>query len=364
MKQVFYGGIAGIISVVIVAVFLSFSFYKQALQTVEDRVFKEMLIVVKQTAKSIEDLMHNSITDLEWMSEYPFIKKIEEPRTTKYLNRLRKQHKFFYLIFRLERDGTCSYIYPPHYLSGVIGKNFAFREYFQQIKKTKRPAVSSLVVAGQYKDVKNKYKALIIAVPVLSEDGKFLGVLGTDVKITDIAKRFITPLRFGKNGYAWMLDSKGNTFIHPDPDQIGINVIKKNFSPSLTKLARTALATRQAGTGEYEYKGIKKLVSYAPVNINNRIWLVALSVPYGYVKELVYPVYIRLIFLMVFVVLVILLGGIYLIYKTKEVRSLKEKIVNLEIKIDEEMKQKEVGEITQTEYFQKLMQQAENFKIK
>jgi hypothetical protein len=66
--------------------------------------------------------------------------------------------------------------------------------------------------------------------------------------------------------------------------------------------------------------------------------------------------------LMIFVVISIVVGGVLFISKLREVKRLKEKMVELEIKIDEERKKKEVEEITGTDYFKTLMEKAEEFK--
>ena len=351
--------IAGVVSV---SILLSFAFYESAVEAVEKEVRKELLIMAMQTSNSIENFIQAAITDLSWLSELSYIKKIKEPETSKFLNRLRERKRFFYVIFRLDRNGRCTYVNPKNALPGVIGKDFSFREYFKQAKRTGEPVVSGLLVSGYYKNVKNKYKAVVVAVPIFDKYGRFDGVIGTDIKVSDLARRFILPIRIGKDGYAWMLDGRGVTLVHPDPKNIGKNVITGNVSKDLAHLVESALLTKTPGTGSYTYKGVKKLVSFAPVRFDGHVWLVAISIPYKDVHHLVYPMYVRLLGLMIFVVIVTVVGGLLFIKKTREVRKLKEKMVELEIRIDEDRKKKEVEEITRTDYFKTLMEKAEEFK--
>lgn len=352
----------GVISgIIVIALVLSYSFYQSALKAVEGEVRKELLIMAKQTARSIEDLIHTTVADLSWVAKFPEVRNIHEPETTRFFNSLRKKRQFMYVIFILNKQGKCIYVNPRDALPGVIGKDFSFREYFKQARRTGEPVVSGLITSGYYKDVKNKYKAIVVAVPILDKKGNFEGIIGTDIKVSFLAKRFILPLKVGKRGYAWMLDGEGNTLVHPNPKNIGVNVIKANISPDLTHLAERALLTKEAGSGSYTYK-FKKLVSFAPVKFDGHIWLVAVSMPYQDIKELVYPMYLRLVGLMIFVVISIVVGGVLFISKLREVKKLKEKMVELEIKIDEERKRKEVEEITGTDYFKTLMEKAEEFK--
>lgn len=147
--------------------------------------------------------------------------------------------------------------------------NVSDRDYFKAVMSGKEVAFSNLLVS---KATGNK--VIVIAVPVKGPTG-LVGVLaGTFEPKTLWAK--IANLKYGQNGYAYMIDSTGLVMAHPDESKVMKEDFTKTNSESLNRLAEKMLKG-EPGTGRYTYEGVEKLVAYAPVKSTG--WVVALNAP-------------------------------------------------------------------------------------
>ncbi|MHC1725470.1 MAG: Cache 3/Cache 2 fusion domain-containing protein [Syntrophobacteraceae bacterium] len=63
--------------------------------------------------------------------------------------------------------------------------------------------------------------------PVLSEEGKIIGMLYTGIKEQDSSElnNAITGTKIGQSGYVFVMDSSGVLIVHPRPDLVGKNVL-------------------------------------------------------------------------------------------------------------------------------------------
>jgi len=354
-------GFGSVLGVLLAAVLVSYSFYQKAIETAETMIRKEMLIMADQTARGIEDLIRDYMVETEWLAELPRIRKVREPETTTFLDKERKDKPYMRIVVIEDRNGILKYINPPDALKGVIGKDFSFRDYFQKAKDTGKVAVSDMIESGQYEDVKDRFKGVVIAAPLPGPDGGFNGVVGSVIDVTDIAKRFVLPVRVGKEGYAWMLDENGVTMAHPEAGRVGEKVTERNL---IAKALLDRILKGEKGFGEYTRSGEKgkKIIAFSAVKVDGHVWPVGVTVPYSEVEMLVYPIYTRLLILMIFVVGIILGGGVVFMRKAAEVKRLKQEIVALEIRIDEEKRSQAVESITETDYFRTLAEKVEAMK--
>ncbi len=90
------------------------------------------------------------------------------------------------LVYLLAEDGTMLFHYPlgP---GSTIGWNFAFRDYFQAAQRTRRPVLSK----GRISPTTQK-PVVTAAAPVLDEQGRFLGVVGTNIALERLSEALQT----------------------------------------------------------------------------------------------------------------------------------------------------------------------------
>lgn len=89
--------------------------------------------------------------------------------------------------------------------------------------------------------------------PMLDENKKVIGALAIgDKQLDTTTEKFINDIKIGQTGYIYIMDSKGNTLIHPQIK--GQNIYGFNFTKQIIK--------NKNGLIDYEFKGVHKLAAY------------------------------------------------------------------------------------------------------
>ena len=116
------------------------------------------------------------------------------------------------LLFRLNDRGISTHCLPEDRLKGVTGKDFSFREYFKEVKRTGRPYISRTLLAGgeEYGEVEGRFKTVFIVVP-LYDNGKFAGVLGASLDLASLLEKSmrVGEIKTGRTEYCWAIDDRG-----------------------------------------------------------------------------------------------------------------------------------------------------------
>ncbi len=202
----------------------------------------------------------------------------DQERAVAYLSKL--EEGFFPLadtLFHVDANGTL--------LSTKGAKlDVSEREYFVQAMKTGKTVVSDAIVSKATNAV-----VFVIAVPVIGRDGSPVGVVAESIRMTEIAAT-INREKFGKTGYAYMLDAAGLVVAYPDADFIlKLNLgdpesyratLNVEEDPRLVAMTKRMVAG-ESGYGYYRHGGREKLAAFAPVA--GSPWFVAVS---GYRSEI------------------------------------------------------------------------------
>lgn len=148
-----------------------------------------------------------------------------------------------------------------------VGLSLADRDYFKEAMSGKANIGNAAL---------NKVTGLPfvpVAVPILSPDGKVLGVMANILDIGYLSQ-LINDTKTGKTGYAFMVDKEGRMIAHPDKE----NILKLNLTTlaGMEDLAKK-MVSGQAGVENYVFKGVAKTAGFAPVPLTG--WSIGLSLP-------------------------------------------------------------------------------------
>ncbi|HEX3011991.1 MAG TPA: methyl-accepting chemotaxis protein, partial [Syntrophomonadaceae bacterium] len=188
------------------------------------------------------------------------------------------------------------------------------RDYF-------KTALSGQFAMSEPLESKSDGKLVImLACPIKDNSGNVSGVLTATIegsKLNDI----IANIKYGKSGYAYMLNKEGTTIAHPDvevvknKDNTREDVKKDAALADLVKLEEQMTAG-QKGFGYYSYKGVSKCLAYAPVGVNN--WSIAVVEPKSEIMQPVNALLLKMLIWVVVMLVLSILVGLYMGRKIKK----------------------------------------------
>lgn len=134
--------------------------------------------------------------------------------------------------------------------------------------------------------IQQDIKRFFIVAPVC-RPGFSAGAVILSVDIQDVARTFLSPIKSGSRGYAWMMDEKGNLLYHPtQPDMVGRNLYKTDSS--CFKCHKTFDAEKRIIEGKGDYygryvapTGEDKILAFSTAAVGGSRWIVAVSAPYS-----------------------------------------------------------------------------------
>ncbi len=158
------------------------------------------------------------------------------------------------------------------------GTDLSGEEYFRKASGGK-PVIGKVKVSEKGEDY------VIVAAPLkptaISTTDKAIGTILVGWKLNALNKR-IGELKFGKTGFAFLVDNKGMIILHPEKELM----MKTNIADleGMESVARRMMASEE-GIEECPYKGDDKIVAFAPIQAAQ--WSVGLVISK---KELMSPI--------------------------------------------------------------------------
>lgn len=133
-------------------------------------------------------------------------------------------------------------------------------------------------------------RRLQIIAPVCRTDA-LEGAVALSLDIEDIASEFLSPIKSGSRGYAWMMDGKGDLLFHPtQPGMVGKNLYKTDSSCFKCHKSFDVEKKIIEGKGDYYGRhvapsGEDKVLAFSTASVGDSKWIVAVSAPYSEVTR-------------------------------------------------------------------------------
>jgi len=167
--------------------------------------------------------------------------------------------------------------------------------FFQGERDRLTPDISNII--KQTQDMKpdtarlfEKTPFLYIISPVYRHN-RLVCIAFFRIKIENIASNFVSSIKPGSKGYAWMMDKSGNLLYHPtQPGMVGKNLYRAdagcfNCHKSFD-LERRIIEGRADNFGRYiAPSGEDKILAFSIISLDNLSWIVAVSSPYSEVTR-------------------------------------------------------------------------------
>ncbi len=139
----------------------------------------------------------------------------------------------------------------------VLGQDWSGRPYFHQMRRAPGVVFSDVMADGP-----GGAEVIVVAVPILGDQGEFLGavvgMLRLDATATTSFYGDVVKPRLGESSSAYLVDGDGRVITHSDPDRIGEDFSAQAGVQQVLKGQVGALRTR-------DLEGRDVLVSFAPV---------------------------------------------------------------------------------------------------
>ena len=170
--------------------------------------------------------------------------------------------------FVVDPEGTLWSEFPT--AEGLYGSSFKDWEWFQEVKKYKRPYISGLYLRSQFLDK----PVVAIATPILSGD-TFLGILVFEYQVDHISK-WLENIRLGANGNLLLLDQDGALVAHPNIN-IGYTINKSYTDIDVIKKAHEGMLQ----TNEYTDPTVNKemVATFLPISMGGHLWVIVAQQP-------------------------------------------------------------------------------------
>ncbi len=179
-----------------------------------------------------------------------------------------------------------------------------------------------------------------------------IGVIFLSIRIHDIANHFVSSIKSGSRGYAWMMDKSGTLLYHPtQPGMVGGNIYKADatcFKCHMSfDLEKRIIEGRADSFGRYiAPSGEDKIIAFSTAAIDNLSWIIAVSSPYSEVTRTtkhsmeLYSYLIVSIFITTSIVSAILIVFNKKRIKAEEVASRKEELERYAVELEERVSER------------------------
>ena len=268
--------IVGILTVIILSLVALNVFFQQSLQKeMAEHFNNQQLLLAKTEASRIESYLSVIKEDLLHVAQIAAVMNVPKEAD-----------------FRLLTDAVCRHI-------GDIKRRVVFLDSQGSVRFTRGTmAIQELddkyfkqaVKSGCQNEVliEQGAKRLRLTAPVCQSES-LRGSLMVFIDLQDIATMFLSPIKSGSQGqgYAWMIDDKGNLLYHPtQPEMVGRNLFKTDSSCFTCHKSFDVEKKIIEGSGDFHGRyiaplGEDKILAFSTTSVGDAKWIVAVSAPYS-----------------------------------------------------------------------------------
>ena len=254
--------VIGIIAIVLPLVVLGSIVYLKAKTESTKTAEANAMNVSRLTALAVKELMTANLNTLQSFSLNPIAIKAAQgdsesltkaPDLLKELNK--KLGDAYEVLFVVDTSGN---IVSDSTGGGYKNINVSDREYWKKAMQG-TPVIENMIVSK-----KTQEPVLPLAVPLVNDEGKVVGVLAGALK-TDSLINLVTKFKASETSYSFMVDQNGIVIAHPDKSLImKLNAKQTQGLEELTN----KMTSGQEGLVKYVFKGFEKIGAVVPVGIN------------------------------------------------------------------------------------------------
>jgi PAS domain S-box-containing protein len=251
-------------------------FFQQSYQSeMAEQFNRQQLIIAKSIATSIEDDIQHIESETLSLSRLLAERRLDDKNLEEYVNTAYSEVREEISANIKVLDGNGGLVYSS------LGESLKPRdsELFLAMKRSSARGV-------RYQDLLATDRKIIMTAPIGGTQG-LKGVLIVEIMLDTINKKFLTPIRAGIRGHAWMMDGNGILLYHPtQPKMVGKNLTKADEScykcHTSFDVEKKILESGDIGFSSYIAPyGEDKLLAFSRAKIADMSWFVCVSIPYS-----------------------------------------------------------------------------------
>ncbi|MGD1151925.1 MAG: PAS domain S-box protein [Syntrophales bacterium] len=321
--------------VIIMIIMFSLMINQARVKESAEQYGKQYMTIAKGTAAGIDDLFDSVEKSLIILSRHHSGMMRSNMRET--YDEL--QGKIEFLAIN-DREGKVIEAYPRTFHDAIlknISRSSAFLKLIQEIKKTGKTRVSSLISvdlkAGNGQET--KYRMVIVGVPEFDLNRRYAGIVYAALSPSSVVERYIKITKTDLPCDAIIADDTGTVLFHPWNEYVGaeISTLVRGKTEQPMSLKEGILRDK-AGYDDYELlqtggRFEKSIVGYAPADLNDRKWFIAVSTPYHVAISQIRKTFF-IVMLEAFVLIVtVIVGSVLVVYSGKKRLLLEEELKHL-----------------------------------
>jgi PAS domain S-box-containing protein len=265
-------------------------FFHQSLQEEMAGQFnQQQLLLSREVAINIESFIDHVYRDLHVIAKLPEINTIHQsPRCRVVAEAItfNIQSEMIYTIRVADASGIVLY---DSSAPGREGADISRTEFFQKARLLPRNEKLVTDLMPGPANIPDS-KQFIVATPIYHQIGglsRFDGVVFAVLSLDGITRHYLSPIKSGKRGYAWMMDSEGTLLYHPmQPQMVGKNLYQSDKScfncHRSFDTEKKMIEGKEETSGYYEAPGGEnKLAGYYKFPMARKSWVVVVSAPYS-----------------------------------------------------------------------------------
>jgi PAS domain S-box-containing protein len=184
-------------------------------ERIQNDVAANDLSLARAIAQETDLSVSNALAAVEQLASYPGVIAADIESMDTLFEVILNTRPDVNLVYRLDADGTMLY-HNPVGPASTVGTDFSFRDYYQIALTSTQPLVSK----GRISPTTEQAVATAV-MPIRSEDGRFLGLVGTNIKLESLSNTLseIVSEHQTEDGLQLViLDSSAQIIAYPDSD--------------------------------------------------------------------------------------------------------------------------------------------------
>lgn len=188
----------------------------------------------------------------------------------------------YYSITRMDAHGKILYSYP---VESSVGTDISGQQHVRRLLTTQQPVLSDVFRSVQ------GHKTIALHIPVF-RNHHFAGSLAVLLPFDRIADTFVSDIRIGKTGYAFLLSADGVELYCPTPGHIGKHITEtgKNFPSYLAMISHMLRGENGFATyslGKSKDSTVKNYAFYMPIRLYQTFWSICVAAPENEAMEFI-----------------------------------------------------------------------------